>query len=100
MSLKIVIELANIRLVDKKLESLEQYTRRNNLGLFGVEEKSYENTNVLAMDIIRNKLNVNINLSDIERSHRVGNNRVGNHKPRAIIIKFGSYRVREQIFFM
>lgn len=51
------------------------------------------------MDVIKNKLHVSINLSDIERSHRVGKcGTSGNNKPRPIILKFVSYRIREQIF--
>ena len=44
---------------------------------------------------VANKAGVNIQLSDIDRSHRVGPIRSGK---RAILVKFTSYRARQQLF--
>lgn len=86
----------------QRLDDLEQYQRRNNLRVFGVVEKKGENTDTLLIDIFKNKLNVDVSLSDIDRSHRVGAVQQpgpdGKIKHRPIIVKFVSYRVRRLVF--
>lgn len=86
----------------QRLDELEQYQRRNNLRVFGVVEKKGENTDTLLIDIFKNKLNVDVSLSDIDRSHRVGATQEpgpdGKIKHRPIIVKFVSYRVRRLVF--
>lgn len=89
---------SQIRFLDCKMEKLEQYTRRNNLRLFGVQESNGENTDLLVMDVVKNTLNVNISLMDIERTHRIGRSAANTNHPRPIIIKFVSYRVRNEVF--
>ena len=90
----------------------EQYSRRNCLRFFGVEESSAENTDDHVCRIVNDILRVPITKNDIERSHRVGpprtpadgsqrRNRSASHsnkvKPRAIIVKFVSYRARKLV---
>ncbi|KAK5645249.1 hypothetical protein RI129_006549 [Pyrocoelia pectoralis] len=82
--------------LEYKIDDLEQYTRRNNLRIFGVTEERNENKDVKLKQLFESKLGIKINTVDIDRSHRVGKN-VG-PRPRAIIVKFVSYRVRQQIF--
>lgn len=86
----------------QRLDELEQYQRRNNLRVYGVVEKKGEDTDALLIDIFKNKLNVDVSLSDIDRSHRVGVVKApgedGKIKHRPIIIKFVSYRIRRQVF--
>ena len=59
------------RLQNKANES-EQYSRRNCLRLFGVEESKGENTDEVVMRIVKDKLNIDLPKSDIDRSHRTG----------------------------
>lgn len=81
----------------EKIDALEQYTRRNNLRLHGIPENPNENTDCIVVDFISNKLGITISLDEIERTHRVGQKRTAH--PRAIIIKFGSYRKRSEVFY-
>ena len=76
------------------LNQLEQYSRRNCLRVFGIEEHPNENTNVAVMDLTSKYLGFKLNPSDIDRSHRIGKKEQG--KPRAIIIKFQNYNARDQ----
>ncbi|PIK48639.1 hypothetical protein BSL78_14491 [Apostichopus japonicus] len=76
-----------------QLNQLEQYSRRNCIRVFGVEEKPNENTDVLMMDLASQHLGLNLNPTDIDRSHRIGKKEPG--KPRAIIVKFQNYKTRE-----
>jgi len=83
-------------------DELEQYQRRNNLRVFGIEESDGEDTDQLLLDLFKDKLNVDVQLADIDRSHRVGKPSTpgtnGAVKPRAIIVKFTSYRTRRAVF--
>ncbi|KAK3917255.1 Protein unc-13-like protein C [Frankliniella fusca] len=81
---------------EDRLDELEQYGRRNNLRIFGVEEKENENTNDLVIQV-SNEMGVCITNSCIDRSHRVGRRGQGAH-PRPIIVKFTSYAYRNTIF--
>ena len=58
--------------LDNELEDLKQYSRRNNIRVFGSPESPDENTDVVVMDTVREKLGVELLPSDIDRSHRVG----------------------------
>ena len=51
----------------------EQYSRRNCLLIHGIPENKNENTDVLAMEVINTKVNIKITENDIDRTHRIGN---------------------------
>lgn len=94
------IELQNGQLL-KETESLrrdndmlQQYTRRNNLRIYGIPEKQNENTDAIVINLLKEKLNIDLGIDRIERSHRIGNLKTGRH----IIVKFSSYRDRHRIF--
>ena len=80
--------------VDIAADSNEQYSRRNNLRISGISDTENGNTDEIVLEVA-NKAGVNIQLSDINRSHRVGPIRGGK---RAILVKFTSYRARQQLF--
>ena len=97
----------NESLIDE-LDGLEQYGRRNCLLLHGVPEcpTGEEETDQVALKIINEKLNLQLDESDLDRSHRLRRN---NHagvdagsnqpaKPRPIIIKFVSHNTRSEVF--
>lgn len=78
-----------------KCDELEQYGRRNNIRIFGVPENKNEDTDKLVIDVAK-RINVDLKLSSIDRSHRVGITR--GTTPRPILVKFTSYATRKQIF--
>ncbi|XP_052131162.1 uncharacterized protein LOC127751526 [Frankliniella occidentalis] len=80
--------------IENKLDELEQYGRRNNLRIFGVEEREDEETDYIVIDMAK-KMNVEVSVSSIDRSHRVG--RKGT-RPRPIIVKFIRHEARDLIF--
>ncbi len=84
----------------RKLNDLEQYTRRNSIRLFGISESKdkHENCDIIVTNLARDKLGVNIDVHEIDRSHRVGKkpNEPGK-KPRPIIVKFATYRSRQKL---
>ena len=75
--------------------NLEQYSRRNCLRVSGVNEDANEDTDTIIMTLAREKLGTPLSLSDIDRSHRIG--QPASTKKRPIIVKFTSYRARASV---
>uniref|UniRef100_A0A1B6MF41 Uncharacterized protein n=1 Tax=Graphocephala atropunctata TaxID=36148 RepID=A0A1B6MF41_9HEMI len=103
-------EVANlsekVRQLDDKLtgraDELEQYQRRNNIRVFGIEETAGENTDAIVVGLCRDKLGVDLPVSAICRSHRVGGHPRpgpdGSKRHRPIIVRFVSYRDRRAVY--
>lgn len=81
-----------------KMDKLEQYSRRNNIRIFGVAETVGENTDDIVMQICARNLQTQIDINDIDRSHRVGRIKPNDTRPRPIIVKFTNYHVRSKVF--
>lgn len=81
----------------KKADDLEQYTRRNNIRIFGLPESDSENIDDVVINLFNEKLNVNITPSEIDRCHRLGK-KTNNKSNRPVIVKFTSYRSRHLVF--
>ena len=81
-----------------ELNNLEQYTRRENVRIFGVEDNAWEDgkkSTVLALDILRNKMKIDIKEEDVEVAHRVG--KFKSDRKRAIIVRFASRKTKEKV---
>ena len=81
-----------------EVDNLQQYSRRNCLLFHGITESSDEDTDQLVIDQCNEKLNLSITRDMLERTHRLGPKRDQRGKPRAIIVKFCSYRNRRLVF--
>lgn len=91
------------------MNEADQYSRRNCLKFYGVKESNTEITDDVICQLASERLGVNLTAVDIDRSHRVAPrggiaNDAGsadanpkNKRPRAIIAKFCSYRVRSAV---
>ena len=79
-----------------QIDDLEQYTRKNNLEIHGIPEKTEEN---LVEKVIKlaNALNVTIRSDDIDICHRMLTGR-NVSKPRPIIVRFKSYRTKKELY--
>lgn len=82
-------------ILKERIDHLEQYSRRNNIRIFGMPEKQNENLEDSVIDIFEKKLNVHVPKEAIERIHRTGRHSEG--KTRPVIIKFLSYKTRQQV---
>ena len=69
---------------------MEAYSRRNCLTISGVPEREGEATDQLVADIAK-AAGVTIALTDLDRSHRIGQQKRGRH--RNIVVKLLSYNV-------
>ena len=97
--LKSTINSLNVRLdkADRALDCQEQYSRRNCLLIHGIDEENQENTDEVVINVLKKEMDEEITHQDIDRSHRLGNRKLGKNKPRPIIIKFLRY-VSAKIF--
>lgn len=79
------------------IDELEQYGRRNALRVSNEwPEVENENTDLLILSMANDQLGVQLEPTDISRSHRVGSSFA--KKPRPVLVKFTSYRARERVF--
>ena len=67
----------------------EQYSRRNCHLIHGITAENQENTDDLALEIFRGKL---------DRTHRIGKNDKKSNRPRPVIVKFIRYNDWKKIF--
>ena len=81
--------------LEQTADDCEQYSRRNSIRITGITESSNEETDKLVLHMAYD-LDVQLNLADIDRTHRVGRIREG-HK-RAILVKFSTYRARRSLY--
>ena len=80
------------------MDKQELYLRRNCRLFYGIPKKKQENTDELCIKTINEHLDLDINDTDIDRTHRIGSPRNTDEKPRPIIIKFVRCNDRKKIF--
>ena len=61
-------------------------------------ETKTEDTDEMVLDVINNKLNIEMSQISIERSHRLGKRKGRGQKPRAVIGKSTRYKDRHHVF--
>ena len=86
----------HVKDLEQKVDRQEQYSRRNCLLIHGIKEEKDENTDDVVIKFIQDGLQEEINIEDLDRTHRIG--KVNNGKSRPIIVKFARYNVRKKVF--
>ena len=79
-----------------RTDDLEQYGRRHSLRISGIPESDKEHTDMLICEFLQNELNIEINLGNIDRSHRVGQKKTNLNRP--IAVRFINYRLKEHVY--
>ena len=116
LSSKLETKDAEISKLQKTCNDLEQYSRRNCVRVFGIPEQKGEDTSASVCKLAKEKLGIDLQKSQIDRSHRVReasseeasersegqghSNRAGKpseRKPRQIIVKFVSYQTKKAV---
>ena len=87
-----------IRSLEREIDELQQYGRRNAIVISGVPESDGENTDQIALDLAREKLKVSLDSHEISRSHRLGPPRPGTPRPRNIVVKLATYNIRKRLY--
>ena len=103
------VENTNLRTeIDKlktRVDDQEQRSRNECLLVHGMDESDEEDTDEVVLNIIKDNLNIEIDSTDIVRSHRLGpkkrsqiNTRATPSRPRPIIIRFLSFKKRQVVY--
>ena len=77
-----------IEKLEKLQDQQEQYSRRNCLLVHGIAEAKEEITDEVIINALNEKLDLEIKLRDIDRTHRIGGPKKTRGKTRPIIVKF------------
>ena len=99
---KLTEENENLRervtMLERKADQSEQYSRRNCLRISGVRETPFENTDNIVIGLAAD-IDADIGLPQIDRSHRLGDPaKARPNRPRDIIVKFATYRYRQEFY--
>ena len=76
------------------LDDLEQYTRKNTLEIQGIPDQCYSTTEEVVLKLA-SVLNVNVNPTDIEISHKL---KCRGNSSSPIIVKFLSHKVKTSLY--
>jgi len=88
----------NTILIVFQLDRQEQYIRRENILIYGVEENKEDNDDgEKVLFKIADELEIDLEDNEIQRVHRLGQKRRNNEKPRPIIARFVSYKKRNEL---
>ena len=79
-----------------QLNDQEQYSRRNCIRVFGIQEEPNEDCTSKVITLAKN-IGVTLLPTDIDRSHRVGKSSSPTGPPRGIIVKFVHYGKRSEL---
>ena len=88
----------DVKNLEKKTDDQEQDLCRNCLLIHGLNETKTEDADEMVLDVINDKLNMEMSQVSIERSHRLGKRKCPGQKSRAIIVKFTRYKDRHLVF--
>ena len=85
-----------IKQQERQIEEMEQYSRRNCVVIHGLkhqnEENETEDTDDTAIKFFKNDLNIEVKMTDIDRSHRLPS------KNKPLIVKFVRHNMKSKIF--
>ena len=87
-----------IKELELSADNQEQYSRRNSLRIFGLEENENKTTEQIVEELMKADLEMDIDHSSIDRVHRVGKPAEDRKTPRPILIKFSTYRERARVY--
>lgn len=90
---------SKIKFLENKSEMAEMYSRKNNIRIYGIPEIEGENILATISNHMAEHLNVEVVPQDVDNCHRLGivNKQTMNARPRAIIVKFVSYKKKMEI---
>lgn len=84
-----------VRTLESTVDDLEQYSRRNSIRISGIPEVQHEDVQSRVLDLFNHKMGVDTSIDDVDRMHRVGKR---GDRPRAVLVKFATYRAREAVY--
>ena len=91
--------ITRIAALEKIADQSEQYSRRNSLRISGFKEYTGENTDDIVVNMAAT-IGCDLQLNEIDRSHRVGKPGASKTRHREILVNFASYRARQKLYKM
>ena len=91
-------DLSELKNLENQLDRQEQYSRRNCILIHGITETQDENTDDISLRTINEHLELELTEKELDHTHRIGNPKSGNKRPRPIIAKFARYNTRRKVF--
>ena len=85
-----------VEILEKESDDQEQYSRRNCILVHGLEENKDEITDDLVASFMRDKMYIDLSVTDINRSHQIG--KPNPRKKRPIVVEFVRYNDRKKVF--
>ena len=73
--------------ITEQADQQEQYSRRNCLLIHWIAERNQENTEDLALEIFKEKLDIELTQRSLDRTHQIGKNYKSSNRPRPVIVK-------------
>ena len=70
------------------MDRQEQYSRQNCLLIHGITEGNQENTDDLALEFFREKIDIELTQIDLDRTHRIEESDKNSSQPRPVFVKF------------
>ena len=89
----------NFEKIERIVDRLEEYSRRNRLLLHGIPEDERENTDDLVLGTLNEKVHGDLTLSDLDKTHLTCQKNAASNKPKAVIDKCVSCNVSKRTFF-
>lgn len=83
--------------LEKRIDSNEQFSRLNNLRVYGIKDSENGNNTVDAvLSLFKNKLGVELSKSSIDRCHRIGT--FNPRKSRPVLVRFMTFQDRSDVY--
>ena len=87
----------DVKQLEVKCDGLEQYSRRNSLRIYGIDEKEGESPAEIVLDLVNKDMDLNIEPAALDRVHRVGKRQEARGS-RPLLVKFSTYRDRDRVY--
>lgn len=81
--------------ISKQIDDQEQFSRRNNLRIYGVPEEMNENVSDKLITLFQNKLGIKVSTQDVDFCYRVKSKEGAN---RCVIVRFCQNWLKQEIF--
>lgn len=82
--------------LNRRLDSMDQHFRRNNIRLFGIPEIDNEDTRELVSKLLTDKLNIEVDNNEIVSAYRVG--KVAESATRSVFVRLLTYDAKNKIY--
>ncbi|XP_045475167.1 protein unc-13 homolog C-like [Harmonia axyridis] len=83
-----------IQQLENRIDQLQQVSKMNNICIYNLDEEIEEKTSEQVINLLNNRMKINIKKEDIIKAQRVG---VKNDKTRPIIVKFEKYQHKAMV---